>query len=256
MARVLGKNTAIRGGKAQQAKSNREALRAGATPTTSQRSISGTVEDEATSSEDELNRTPKSNESHLNRRANSSKNNRSNTPTPVSKTRKTPPRQNANSQKSSTDRRTSMVARRGGHRATPTRSILGRKSINPQEDNANVVRVKRRYRPGQLALREIRHYQKTSDLLIQFAPFNRVVRQVVEEFVQYDFSTPTNGKASTGMRWNRTALACLQEATEAFLVHLFEDSNLCAIHAKRVTLMQKDMQLARRIRGIVGGLSI
>ena len=56
------------------------------------------------------------------------------------------------------------------------------------------------------------------------------------------------------MRWQSQAIMALQEAAEAFLVHLFEDTNLCAIHAKRVTIMQKDMQLARRIRGAWGGL--
>ncbi|KAF8138414.1 histone-fold-containing protein [Boletus edulis] len=79
-------------------------------------------------------------------------------------------------------------------------------------------RKKRRYRPGTLALREIRKYQRSTDLLLRKLPFSRV------------------------------------EATEAFLVHLFEDANLCAIHAKRVTIMQRDIQLARRIRGPWGGL--
>ena len=55
-------------------------------------------------------------------------------------------------------------------------------------------------------------------------------------------------------RWQSQAIQALQEAAEAFLVHLFEDTNLCAIHAKRVTIMAKDIQLARRIRGVWGGL--
>lgn len=54
-------------------------------------------------------------------------------------------------------------------------------------------------------------------------------------------------------RWQSQAIQALQEASEAFLVHLFEDTNLCAIHAKRVTIMQSDIQLARRIRGAWGG---
>ncbi|KAI0181054.1 histone-fold-containing protein [Hypoxylon sp. FL1284] len=60
--------------------------------------------------------------------------------------------------------------------------------------------------------------------------------------------------ANEGMRWQSQAILALQEAAEAFLVHLFEDTNLCAIHAKRVTIMQKDIQLARRIRGVWGGI--
>lgn len=62
---------------------------------------------------------------------------------------------------------------------------------------------------------------------------------------------PSNSEIT---RWQSQAIQALQEAAEAFIVHLFEDTNLCAIHAKRVTIMQKDIQLARRIRGAWGGL--
>ncbi|KAG5437345.1 hypothetical protein PCANB_000775 [Pneumocystis canis] len=106
----------------------------------------------------------------------------------------------------------------------------------------------RRYRPGTVALKEIRQYQKSTDLLIRKLPFARVVRDIATDYVA-SFST------DFGLRWQSTAILCLQEATEAFLVHLFEDTNLCAIHAKRVTIMQKDIQLARRIRGGWGGLN-
>ncbi|KFH73073.1 histone H3 [Podila verticillata NRRL 6337] len=106
-----------------------------------------------------------------------------------------------------------------------------------------------RYRPGTKALREIRRYQKSTDLLIAKAPFARVVREVSEEFV-----SSVAGPGQVGLRWQSEALMAIQEAAEAFLVHLFEDANLCAIHAKRVTIMQRDIQLARRIRGQHGGL--
>ncbi|ORX92256.1 histone-fold-containing protein [Basidiobolus meristosporus CBS 931.73] len=107
----------------------------------------------------------------------------------------------------------------------------------------------RRYRPGTVALREIRHYQKTTDLLLRKLPFARLVREIAAEYVLGEFS-----QEQVGLRWQSHAIMALQEATEAFLVHLFEDANLCAIHAKRVTLMQRDIQLARRIRGVWGGL--
>ena len=125
-----------------------------------------------------------------------------------------------------------------------------------------------RYRPGTVALREIRKYQKSTDLLIRKLPFQRLVREIAEKI---------NGKL---YRFQSTAILALQEASEAFLVckssyplkyhfffylytlvflplisyllfclALFEDTTLCAIHAKRVTIMPKDMQLARRIRG-------
>ncbi|KAI1268619.1 histone-fold-containing protein [Xylariaceae sp. FL1019] len=103
---------------------------------------------------------------------------------------------------------------------------------------------RRRYRPGTLALREIRKLQNSTDLLMRKLPFSRVVREIALTLRPRD----------EGMRWQSQAILALQEAAEAFLVHLFEDSNLCAIHAKRVTIMQKDIQLARRIRGVWGGI--
>ncbi|KAI0911937.1 histone H3-like centromeric protein cse-4 [Ustulina deusta] len=103
---------------------------------------------------------------------------------------------------------------------------------------------RRRYRPGTLALKEIRRLQNSTDLLMRKLPFSRVVREIALSIRPKD----------EGMRWQSQAIAALQEAAEAFLVHLFEDSNLCAIHAKRVTIMQKDIQLARRIRGVWGGI--
>lgn len=95
-----------------------------------------------------------------------------------------------------------------------------------------------RFRPGTRALMEIRKYQKSTNLLLRKLPFARVVKEVADGLVGH-----------VGYRWQSVAIMALQEATEAYLIHLFEDSNLCAIHAKRVTIMPKDMQLARRIRG-------
>ncbi|KAI1247911.1 histone H3-like centromeric protein hH3v [Eutypa lata] len=103
---------------------------------------------------------------------------------------------------------------------------------------------RRRYRPGTLALREIRRLQNNTDLLLKKLPFSRVVRDIAVTMRPRD----------EAFRWQSQAILALQEATEAFLIHLFEDANLCAIHAKRVTIMQKDIQLARRIRGVWGGI--
>ncbi|KAI3365638.1 hypothetical protein L3Q82_010717 [Scortum barcoo] len=91
-------------------------------------------------------------------------------------------------------------------------------------------------RPGTVALREIRRYQKSTELLIRKLPFQRLVREIAQDF-------------KTDLRFQSAAIGALQEASEAYLVGLFEDTNLCAIHAKRVTIMPKDIQLARRIRG-------
>lgn len=99
-------------------------------------------------------------------------------------------------------------------------------------------RRKRRRRPGVKALQEIREYQKTTDLLIRRMPFARLVREIQSRMTREPF------------RWQATAILALQEAAEAHLIGLFEDTNLCAIHGKRVTIMPKDMHLALRIRGI------
>lgn len=114
---------------------------------------------------------------------------------------------------------------------------------------------KHRYRPGVVALREIRKYQKSTNLLIRKLPFMRLVREICQvcfgvclvEFVRSVFTIVQDYK--TDVRWQSHAMLALQEASEAYLVGLFEDTNICAIHAKRVTIMPKDIQLARRIRG-------
>lgn len=139
----------------------------------------------------------------------------------------------------------------GGH--PPRQSIAStsrkRDARQSDADEEDGQRKKRRYRPGTLALREIRKYQRSTDLLLRRLPFSRVVREIALEMV-----TDTNyNLGDVGLRWQSSAILALQEATEAFLVHLFEDANLCAIHAKRVTLMQRDIQLARRIRGPCAG---
>ena len=98
-----------------------------------------------------------------------------------------------------------------------------------------------RVKSGVLALREIRRYQRNTDLLLKKMPFARLVRELSQKYN----STPQDGEK----RWQVDALEALQEATEAYLIKLFEDALLCTIHAQRVTLQIKDLQLVRRIRG-------
>ena len=105
------------------------------------------------------------------------------------------------------------------------------------------VKKRYRYRPGTVALKQIRQYQKTTELLIRKLPFQRLVREIASD--SDVIKSPLCGE----VRFQSAAIMALQEATEAYLVGLFEDSNLCAIHARRVTIMPKDIQLARRIRG-------
>ncbi|PQE16552.1 histone H3-like centromeric cse-4 protein [Rutstroemia sp. NJR-2017a WRK4] len=127
-------------------------------------------------------------------------------------------------------------------KGTPSKKTKAASAIRPGDPLPQKKR--RRYKPGTLALREIRTYQKSTDLLLLKLPFSRLVREIAL----------TLRPQGEGMRWQSQAIQALQESAEAFLVHLFEDTNLCAIHAKRVTIMQKDIQLARRIRGVWGGL--
>ena len=99
-------------------------------------------------------------------------------------------------------------------------------------------RRKPRFRPGTVALCEIRRYQKSTELLIRKLPFLRLVREII-----------VNVSWREDYQLGQGAVGALQEAAEAYLVGLFEDTNLCAIHAKRVTIMPKDIKLARKIQG-------
>ena len=101
------------------------------------------------------------------------------------------------------------------------------------------VKKARRFRPGTKALMEIRRYQRSTDTLIRKLPFQRLVKEIAHS----DFCTPASGHL---VRFQSTAIQALQEGAEAFLVAMFEDANLLAIHAKRVTVMPKDLALARR----------
>ena len=98
------------------------------------------------------------------------------------------------------------------------------------------IKKPHRFRPGTVAAREIRKYQKSTELLIRKLPFQRLVKEIAHEI-----------KPDT--RFQSSAVMALQESSEAYLVGLFEDTNLCAVHGKRVTIMKKDVILARRIRG-------
>ncbi|KAL0955131.1 hypothetical protein HGRIS_004044 [Hohenbuehelia grisea] len=94
----------------------------------------------------------------------------------------------------------------------------------------------RRFRPGTVALREIRRYQKSGDLFIPKVPFQRLVREIAMGF-------------GRELRFQSSALEALQGAAEAYLTELLADVQACAIHAKRVTILVRDMRLARRLRG-------
>ena len=130
--------------------------------------------------------------------------------------------------------RTKHTARKNTGAKQP-RKHIAHKSKGKAPTTGGVKRT-HRFRPGTVALREIRRFQKSTELLIRKLPFQRLVREIANDF-------------KNELRFQSSAVLALQEASEAYMVGLFEDTNLCAIHAKRVTIMPKDMQLARRIRG-------
>jgi histone H3 len=103
------------------------------------------------------------------------------------------------------------------------RKLLGQKAARKTVPGGNKKR--RRYKPGTVALREIRKYQKSTDLLIRKRPFQRLVREIAQGF-------------KSDLRFQSSAICALQESAEAHLISLFEDANLCAIHAKRVVSSQ------------------
>ncbi|KJA17731.1 hypothetical protein HYPSUDRAFT_146055 [Hypholoma sublateritium FD-334 SS-4] len=133
--------------------------------------------------------------------------------------------------------RTKQSARKSTGGKQPRNQILSTKlATKDNRPTHGGVKKPHRYRPGTVALREIRRYQKTTELLIRKLPFQRLVREIAQEY-------------KTDLRFQSSAVMALQEAAEAYLVGLFEDTNLAAIHAKRVTIMPRDIILARRLRG-------
>ena len=100
------------------------------------------------------------------------------------------------------------------------------------------IRRRRRFRPGTVALREIRRYQTSSNLLIPKMAFGRLVRESMQ-----------NIDPNHEYRMRASAVAAIQEAAEAYITNLMEDTNLCAIHGRRVTITPRDMKLALRLRG-------
>ena len=133
--------------------------------------------------------------------------------------------------------RTKQTARKStGGKAPKKLSCTGKRHRSLAEAvRAGPPRKPHRFRPGTVALREIRRYQKSTDLLIRKLPFQRLVREIAQNI-------------KTDIRFQASAVLALQESAESYLVGVFEDANACCLHAKRVTILPKDMQLARRIR--------
>ncbi|MEW5301823.1 MAG: hypothetical protein WDW36_004658 [Sanguina aurantia] len=130
------------------------------------------------------------------------------------------------------------VLKRKAEQAQPTAKAATKVAAPAPASEATKSRARRKYKKGVVALREIRKYQKTTELLIRKAPFQRLVREIVQLRAN---------EAMQGVSFKPAALMALQEAAEAFLVITMENANQCAIHDKRVTIMPKDMQLQKRL---------
>ena len=131
--------------------------------------------------------------------------------------------------------------RKGGKQ--PRKSIshkILRKGIKP----TGGIKKPHRYQPGMVALREIRRYQRSTENLIKRTPFQKLIREISQE---YRICPDGPGTPSVQVRFQSTAIAALQEAAENYIVGLFEDVNLLAIHARHVTIMPRDIQLALHI---------
>ncbi|KAM5305126.1 histone H3.3A-like [Glossophaga mutica] len=116
------------------------------------------------------------------------------------------------------------------------RKQLSTKAARESAPSTGAVKKPHRYRPGTAALREIRRYQKLTELLICKLPFQRLVQEIAQDF-------------KTDVHFQSAATGALQEASEAYLAGLFEDTNLCGIHAKCATITPKDIQVARCTHG-------
>ena len=125
-------------------------------------------------------------------------------------------------------------------------ALVAAKKKSNNEERKKVSTTELVYRGKGGSLGAIRHYQKGTKLLIRKLPFARLVREVAQKIV---VARGMTAHFNEGVKFQSNAIMALQEASESYLVGLFEDTNLCAIHARRVTVMPKDILLARRIRG-------
>jgi len=131
--------------------------------------------------------------------------------------------------------RTKQTARKSTGGKAPRKQLAGKMKRKTAPLDAGIKKP-HRYRPGTVALRQIRRYQKSTDLLLRKLPFQRLVRDIAQQL-------------RPDVRMQPEALQAMQHSLEHYIVSVFEDSNLSSLHAKRVTVMAKDVQLAQRLRG-------
>lgn len=119
----------------------------------------------------------------------------------------------------------------------PKKNEIKKNENTGENTSTSKPTIRRRYRPGTIALQEIRRYQRSTELLIPKMPMQRIIKEIAQKV------------KPEGVKFQMAAIGAIHEAAEAYLCQIFEDTNLCAIHAKRVTIQPRDVQLALRIRG-------
>ncbi|KAK7195672.1 histone H3 variant [Novymonas esmeraldas] len=137
--------------------------------------------------------------------------------------------------------KSAVVAKRpsksvASRKANKASRAIAKKESKASRASSTGAKRQHRWRPGTVALREVRKYQHSTDMLIARAPFRRLVKEIVST-------------VKDTIRMRSSAVEAIQVATEGYIVNVLGDANLCTIHAKRVTLYPKDLQLALRLRG-------
>ncbi|KAI9860001.1 MAG: hypothetical protein M1813_006348 [Trichoglossum hirsutum] len=144
-----------------------------------------------------------------------------------------------------TGRARPQTARKTPRKTLPSTTGKTRRSLGKGKGTIDqIIKKYKRYCKEGKSLREIRKFQRSTDLLIPKNPFAALVKEILGEL------------GFQPARIDAAALVALQEACEAFLVGEFENINLCAIHAKRVTIMSRDWALWKQLRRNATGKSI
>jgi histone H3/H4 len=158
----------------------------------------------------------------------------------MARIKSTPRKEANNSTSSSAQQSTKPRAKKAARKPKLSTTTSTPTTAQQQVPAEGKVKRKYKYRPGTKALREVRRYQRTTDPCIPLAPIARLVKELTQEM----YPTKT-------INFQANAIQAIRQSAEAHIVTLMEDANLCAIHAKRITITPKDILLARRIRGEV-----
>lgn len=137
--------------------------------------------------------------------------------------------------------KTTVAKPAGAPRGTTKKAPKAGKTVATAGADGGEAKARKphRYHPGTVSLREIRRYQRSTDLLMRKSPVQRVIRQIAQ----------TSAGPEVDVRFQRSAILALHEACESYLTGLFANANTIAIHSKRVTVEASDLLLAKELKG-------